>query len=144
MFLKKERPSNLADVKQLAGTTVWMSAGGQMDYFPYAGHHADYSKEAGTLLGAEPLAIKDAFEQVKPKSVVTRVPAGDKQVLLVFTMPKSADPMKEYALPIGYKDGRTIRSTQTMFSFMSIHMNSTSTGALRCGKRWTHTRCLWG
>jgi hypothetical protein len=103
VFLKKERPSSLADVKQLIGTTVWISAGGQLEYYPYAAHHADYSKSAGTLLGAEPLVIKDAFEQVAPKSATFRIAGGDKQVLLAFTMPKSVDPAKLYAVPVGYK-----------------------------------------
>jgi hypothetical protein len=106
VFLKKQRPSTLADLKDLDGKTVWMSAGGQMDYYPYTAHHADYPNPAGTLLGAEPMAIKDAFEQVKPKAATVRIPAGDKQVLLVFTMPKSADPAKEYALPVGYREGK--------------------------------------
>jgi hypothetical protein len=105
VFLKRQRPSSLADVKQLTGTTLWVSAGGQMDYYPYAAHHADYSKTSGTLLGAEPIFIKDAFEQITPKSVTLRIPHGDKQVLLSFTMPKSADPTKEYAVPVGYKKG---------------------------------------
>ena len=105
VFLKKERPSSLAEVKQLDSTTIWVSAGGQMEYYPYAGHHADYAKSAGTLLGAEPLIVKDAFEQVAPKTATYRIPGGDKQVLLAFTMPKSADPKKEYAVPVGYVQG---------------------------------------
>jgi hypothetical protein len=105
VFLKKERPSSLADLKDLYGKQLWVSAGGQMDYYPYAGHHADYAKTSGTLLGAEPLIIKEAFEQVGPKAATYRIPGGDKQVLLAFTMPKSADPKKEYAVPVGYKQG---------------------------------------
>jgi hypothetical protein len=105
VFLRKERPSSLADVKQLVGTTVWVSAGGQLDYYPYAAHRADYAKSAGTLLAVEPLAIKDAFEQVAPKSATFRIRGGDRQVLLAFTMPKSADTAKLYAVPVGYKEG---------------------------------------
>jgi hypothetical protein len=105
VFLKKERPSSSADLKDLYGKQLWVSAGGQMDYYPYAGHHADYAKTSGTLLGAEPLIIKEAFEQVAPKAATYRIPGGDKQVLLAFTMPKSADPKKEYAVPVGYKQG---------------------------------------
>jgi len=105
VFLKQQRPSSLDDVKQMAGTTVWMAAGGQLDYYPCAGHKADYSKPVGSLLGAEPLAIKDAFEQVAPKSANVRIQRGDKQVLLAFTMPKSSDPAKLYAVPVGYKQG---------------------------------------
>jgi hypothetical protein len=104
VFLKQQRPSSLADVKQLIGATVWISAGGQLDYYPCAARHADYAHSAGTLLGAEPLAIKDAFEQVAPKSATFRIRGGDKQVLLAFTMPKSADPAKLYAVPVGFKE----------------------------------------
>jgi hypothetical protein len=104
VFLKHERPSTLADVKQMAGRTLWVSAGGQMDYYPYVAHRADYAKSAGTLLGAEPIVVKDAFEQVATKSATFRIPGGDRQVLLAFTMPKSADPSKEYAVPVGYKE----------------------------------------
>jgi hypothetical protein len=102
VFLKKQRPSSLADEKQLIGKTIWVSAGGQMDYYPATGHHADYAHSAGTLLGAEPLAIKDAFEQVAPAKATFRIPGGDKHVLLAFTLPGSA---KLYALPVGYKRG---------------------------------------
>jgi hypothetical protein len=100
VFLKKKRPDNLKDIKELVGSTVWVSAGGQLDYYPYVGHAAQYAKSAGTLLGAEPLAIKDAIEQVAPKSATFRIPGGDKQVLLVFTKPNDT---KEYAVPVGYK-----------------------------------------
>jgi hypothetical protein len=106
VFLKQERPSSMADLKDLYGKTLWVSAGGQMDYYPYAAHHANYAKSAGTLLGAEPLAVLDAFEQVAPKSATFRIPGGDRQVLLVFTMPKSADPAKQYAVPVGYQEGK--------------------------------------
>jgi len=106
VFLKKKRPSDMADLKDLYGKTVWVSAGGQMDYYPYAGHRADYAKSAGILLGAEPMEIKDAIEQAAPKSATFRIPGGDKQVLLVFTLPKSADPAKEYAVPVGYQEGK--------------------------------------
>jgi hypothetical protein len=105
VFLKKERPSSMADVKELDGKTIWVSAGGQMDYYPYAARRANYAKSVGTLLGAEPLAVKDAFEQVAPKPATVRIPGGDKQVLLVFTMPKSADAKAEYAVPVGYQQG---------------------------------------
>jgi hypothetical protein len=104
VFLKQQRPSSLADVKQLIGATVWVSAGGQLDYYPCTAHRADYAHSAGTLLGAEPLAIKDAFEQVAPKSATFRIRGGDKQVLLAFTMPKSTDPAKLYAVPVGFKE----------------------------------------
>ncbi len=105
VFLKHKRQSSLADAKDLVGTTLWVSAGGQMDYFPYANHRADYAKKDGVLLAAIPLVVKDAFEQVAPKSATFRIPGGDKQVLLAFTLPQSAAPKAEYAVPVGYKEG---------------------------------------
>ncbi len=107
VLLKHERPQTLADLKDLYGRTVWIAAGGQMDYYPCTAHHADYTKSVGTLLGAEPLIIKEAFEQVAPQSATFRIPGGTKQVLLAFTLPKSADPTKEYAVPVGYRQGPT-------------------------------------
>ncbi len=106
VFLKKERPMSLADLKDLYGKTIWVSAGGQMDYYPYAGHRADYAKAAGTLLGAEPIVVKEAFEQTALKQATYRIPHGDHWVLLAFTLPKSPDPAKEYAVPVGYQEGK--------------------------------------
>jgi len=100
VFLKQKRPSSIKDVKELVGSTVWVSAGGQLDFYPYAGHQANYGKAAGTLLGAEPLVVKDFVEQVAPKSATFRIPGGDKQVLMVFTKPNDK---KEYAAPMGYR-----------------------------------------
>ena len=122
VFLKKERPSSMADLKVLYGTTLWVSAGGQMEYYPAAGHHADYAHSAGTLLGAEPLLVKDAFEQVAPKAATFRIPGGDRQVLLTFTLPKSADPKKLYAVPVGDQEGSYFNfSTDEIFFYDDPH-----------------------
>jgi hypothetical protein len=122
VYLTQKHPSSMADLKDLFGKTVWVSAGGQMDYYPYAAHRADYAKGAGTLLGAEPLVIKDAFEQVAPKSATFRIKGGDKQVLLVFTMPKSADPAKQYAVPVGYQEGKDFTfETDELFFYDDPH-----------------------
>jgi hypothetical protein len=122
VFLKRERPSSMADLKDLYGKTIWVSAGGQLDFYPYTAHHADYAKSAGTLLGAEPLLVKDAFEQVAPKSAAVRIPGGDKQVLLVFTMPKEANPATQYAVPVGYQQGADFEfSTDEIFFYDDPH-----------------------
>jgi hypothetical protein len=105
VFLKKKRPDSLKDVKELKGSTLWVSAGGQLDFYPYVGHAAQYGKSAGALLGAEPIVVKDAVEQVAPKAATFRIPGGDKQVLLVFTKAGSSDTAKEYAVPVGYRQG---------------------------------------
>lgn len=108
VLLKKKRPSSLKDLRDLDGTTVWMSAGGQMDYYPVTGKHVDYGKKAGTLLGAQPMVVKEFVEQVAPKSATYRVPGGDRQVLMVFTLPPSpqgpGDGSRQYAVPVGYHE----------------------------------------
>ncbi len=103
VFLKKMRPDTPKDVKALDGKTLWVSAGGQMDYYPYVGHRVEYAKTSGTLLGAQPLVVRDVVEQVAPKSSTSRIPGGDEQVLLVFTLPNDTH---EYAVPVGYRQGK--------------------------------------
>ncbi|HEY0263573.1 MAG TPA: hypothetical protein VGC07_03535 [Granulicella sp.] len=105
VFLKKKRQDSLPNAKELIGSTLWVSAAGQMEYYPYANHKADFGKKAGILLGAEQLLVKDAFEQAAPKSATFRIPGGDKQVLLAFTLPKSDKPDALYAVPVGYHEG---------------------------------------
>jgi hypothetical protein len=119
VFLKKKRPDSLKNVKELKGATVWVSAGGQLEYYPFVGHTAQYGKSAGTLLGAEPLIVKDAVEQVAPKAATFRIPGGDKQVLLVFTKPNDT---KEYAVPVGYRQaGQYTFYTDEIFFYDDPH-----------------------
>ena len=102
VFLKQEHPMSLKDEKDLKGRTLWISAGGQMDFYPYNGHTVDYAHTQGVLLGAEPIVVEDAVEQAAPKTAAFRIPQGDKQVLLVFTKPGDG---KEYAVPVGFRQG---------------------------------------
>jgi hypothetical protein len=119
VFLKKKRPDSLKDIKGLVGSTVWVSAGGQLDYYPYVRHRVEYGKSAGTLLGAQPLGVKDAVEQVAPKTATFRIPGGDKQVLMVFTLPGDA---KEYAAPVGYEQaGQYTFYTDEIFFYDDPH-----------------------
>jgi hypothetical protein len=123
VFLKQKRPSSMADLKEIYGTTVWVSAGGQLDYYPLAGKAAQYGKSAGTLLGAQELKVKGAVEQVAPKAATFRIPGGERQVLLVFTMPSSADPAKEYAVPVGYREkGQYTFYTDEIFFYDDPHV----------------------
>ena len=120
VFLKKRRPETPKDVKDLAGSTVWVSAGGQMEYYPFAGHRVEYGKSAGTLLGAQPMVVKDVVEQVAPKAAAVRIPGGDKQVLMVFTLPGDE---KEYAVPVGYKQaGQYTFYTDELFFYDDPHV----------------------
>jgi hypothetical protein len=107
VYIAKQHPDSLADERALIGKTLWISAGGQMDYYRDTGKHVDYAKPLGVLLGAEPIVVKEVFEQKAPATgrAVFRVPAGVRQVLLGFTLPKSADPKALYALSVGDYDG---------------------------------------
>ena len=119
VFLKQEHPMSLKDEKDLKGRTLWISAGGQMDYYPYNGHTVDYAHTQGVLLGAEPVVIETAVEQAAPKAAAFRIPQGDKQVLLVFEKP--GDP-KQYAVPVGFKQGSDYTfSTDQIFFYQDPH-----------------------
>ncbi|RZU41399.1 hypothetical protein [Edaphobacter modestus] len=104
VFLKKKRQSSMADAKELNGSAIWVSAGGQMEFYPAAGKRVDYAKVTGTLLGAQKLEVKDFVEQTAPKSATHRVPGGDRQVLMLFTLPASENPAKQYGVPVGYHE----------------------------------------
>lgn len=123
VFLKSEHPISFKDAKEMKGRRLWVSAGGQMDYYAYNGHSADYAHSQGVLLGAEKIDVKDAVEQVAPKKTAFRIPAGDKQVLLVFTTAgETSAGGKEYAVPVGYREGDTYTySTDQIFFYDDPH-----------------------
>jgi hypothetical protein len=106
VFLKKQRPDSLKDERTLIGKTVWVSAADQMDYYKNTGKHVDYAHPVGVLLGAEPLVIDDVFEEKAPATgrAISRIAAGQKHVLLGFTLPQSSDPKAKYAVPVGNYD----------------------------------------
>lgn len=89
--------TDLSDAKQLAGKTVWIQAGYELEYYPYAGH-VDFAHKVGTLPGAQALAVKSIETAKAPANAVGHVPHGDKQVFAVFTLPNDA---KQYATAIG-------------------------------------------
>jgi hypothetical protein len=118
VFVKQEHPISLQDEKDLKGRTIWVSAAGQMDYYPYDHGKIDF-KSAGVLLGAEPLAIQDAIEAVAPARTAIRIPVGDKQVFLIFT--HGTDP-KQYATPVGFKkDGDYTFLTDQIYFYDDPH-----------------------
>jgi hypothetical protein len=123
VYLKKMLPDSMKDMKAMDGKTVWVSAGGQLDYYPYAEHRVEYGKSAGTLLGAQRMILKDAVEQVAPKAATFRIPGGDRQVLEVFTLPDSGEPNKEYGVPVGYRqDGQYTMYADEIFFYDDPHV----------------------
>ena len=102
VFLKiRASHDSLKDAKDLKGRTLWVSSRRPDGLLPLQnGHKVDFAKSEGVLLGAEPIVIHDAVEQVAPAKTAYRIPAGDKQVFLIFT--KGTNP-EQFATAIGYK-----------------------------------------
>ena len=118
VFLKKQHPDTIADEKALIGATVWVSAGGQLYYYKDSGKHVDYAHPVGLLLQNQPMLIKEVFEQGAPKTgnAVFRIAAGQRQVLLGFTMPGSDDPKAVYATPVGnFYNGYNLYNDDILF-----------------------------
>jgi hypothetical protein len=79
-----------------------VQAGYEMDYYPYAAHRIDFAHKVGTLPGAQRLDVKDVITQKLAAGVVNRIPRGDKQAFVVFTLPGDD---KQYAAAVGYIQG---------------------------------------
>lgn len=120
----RKYPSSLKDERDLIGKTIWVSAGDQMDYYKATGKHADYAHPVGTLGGATELLVKDVFEQMPPATgrPVARITAGQRHVLLAFTLPKSDEPKQLYAVPVGhYINGGYEFLTDDIFFYEDPH-----------------------
>jgi len=113
-YLRQIHPEVPKDFEVLLGKTIWTSIADQLPYFPVIGSHADYAQQVGVLRGAAPLAVGAILQQVAPHSLITRIPNGDKQVLLAFKLPNDG---KIYAVPVGYHqaDGWTFIADQAFF-----------------------------
>lgn len=100
---RQEFPAHFDDVAELAGKSVWMRNGYSMPYYPYAGGHVNYAKQIGLLLPAQRLDVKKAIKAVAPATVSNKVPHGDHQAMLVFTLPGDTN---EYAVAVGAMQGQ--------------------------------------
>ncbi len=122
VFLKREHPMSFKDAKDLKGRTLWILAGGEMVFYPYAGH-VDFAHPQGVLPSNEKVLVKDAVETKAKPDRLNRVPLGDEQVFALFTRPDDkADPAKEYAMPIGSKQGGDYTfSTDDIFYYDDPH-----------------------
>ena len=101
--VRMEFPAHFEDVKDLSGKSVWMKNGYTMPYFPYTGGRVDFKKKVGVIPPLQKLDVKKAVEASVPKDVDDGISHGQKQALVVFTMPNDAK--QEYATPVGARDG---------------------------------------
>ena len=93
---------DLKSAKDLIGKPVWIEAGYELDYFPYAAHQVNFAHKAGVLPSVQRLDIRDIVLAKFPANLATRIPRGTEQAFAVFTMPGDA---KEYATAIGTMQG---------------------------------------
>jgi hypothetical protein len=113
--------ATMKDAKALIGTSVWVSAGGQIECYAYAGHAIDFAHSGGYLLGADELHVKDFILAKGSRSSELRIAPGNEQVFMIFTRP--GDDAKEFAAPIGYEDntGYTFY-LDTLFFYDDVHV----------------------
>lgn len=101
---RKLHQTDLKDARELNGKRVWVFAAGQFNAYPATPSRIDYAHPGPLLLGAEPLDIVDFIEQKAPDAVYSRVPKGDKQVVMLFH--RKDDPEKLWGTPVGDKEGK--------------------------------------
>jgi hypothetical protein len=100
--VRMEFPMHFEDVKELEGKSVWMKNGNTMPFYPYVGGSVEWTHPAGLIPPAQRLVIEKAIKAQVPAAVHDNVGHGDRQVLLVFTLPDGKD---EFATPVGAIEG---------------------------------------
>ncbi len=93
---------DVKSAKALIDKTVWIQAGYELEYFPYANHSINFAHKVGVLPSVQALEVKDIVLEKAPPSAASRIPRGEKQVFAVFQMPDDA---KQYATAVGYIEG---------------------------------------
>jgi len=92
--------------QDLTGKTVWVKAGNQVKYFPYAGGRVDFKHSAGLLPPLKKLEITNVIQATAPDTKAEEIAPGVRvraqQVLAVFKT--DGDP-KAYAASIGGNRG---------------------------------------
>ena len=100
---RQEFPAHFEDVAELAGKSIWMRNGFSMPYFAYTGGRVNFAKQIGLIPPAQRLDVKKAIKAVAPASISDKVPHGDHQVMIVFTLPGDSN---LYATPVGAMEGQ--------------------------------------
>lgn len=100
---RQEFPAHFDDVAELVGKSVWMRNGYSMPYYAYTGGHVNWAKQIGLLPPAQRLDVKKAIKAAAPAFISNKVPHGDHQALIVFTLPGDSN---EYAVAVGAMEGQ--------------------------------------
>ena len=117
----------MADLKELNGTTVWVSAGGQIEYYPVVGGKAVYAKPAGDDPGGGAVADQGGGgaggAEVSDVPDSGRRPAGGCCCLRCRRARRDrAEGATEYAVPVGYRqDGQYTFYNDEIFFYEDPH-----------------------
>jgi hypothetical protein len=80
-----------------------MRDGYAMPYYAYTGGHVNWTRQIGLLPPAQRLNVTKAIKAAAPATVSNKVPHGDHQALLLFTLPGDSN---EYAVAVGAMQGQ--------------------------------------
>jgi len=95
-------PQHFDDLKQIAGTRVWMKDGYVMPYYPCAGDKVEFAKRVGLLAALQPMDVKKFIKAATPANEDNGMGHGSRQVFAVFTLPGN-DAL--FATPVGSVEG---------------------------------------
>jgi hypothetical protein len=125
---------DLKSAKDLIGKPVWIQAGYELDYYPFAAHQVNFAHKAGVLPSVQRLDIRDIVTEKIPPGVPSRIPRGTSQDFAVFTMPGDEKnmqlPSAQIRVPI--LPGTAITSCTT-----TIRTRCTTSGLRTFGRRST-------
>lgn len=92
--------------EDLTGKTVWVKAGNQVSYFPYAGGQVDFKHSSGLLPPLKKLQITNVVQSTDPNAKAEEIAPGvrvrTRSVMAVF---KLEGETKSYAVSIGGNRG---------------------------------------
>jgi hypothetical protein len=100
--VRLEFPQHFEDVKDLEGKSVWMKSGYAMPYYPFAGGRVQFNKQVGMIPPDQKLDVKKAIKAAVPASIHDNIEHGDRQAMVVFSLPDSKD---LFATPVGFMSG---------------------------------------
>ena len=101
-IVRLEFPQHFEDVKELEGKSLWMKSGYSMPYYPYTGGRVLFARQVGLIPPDQRLDVKKVIKAGAPGSIHDNIEHGDRQALVVFTLPDGKD---LFATPVGYKTG---------------------------------------
>ncbi len=101
-IVRMEFPQHFEDVKDLEGKSVWMKSGYSMPYYPYAAGRVEFNKQVGLIPPDQRLDVKKVIKAGAPASVHDNIEHGDRQALVVFSLPGEND---LFATPVGFMSG---------------------------------------